>query len=602
MELVKRKFFVMFAILALLTLGIYSAFQDHANSTRRSAAKSVFKLSLGEAPNNFDPARAGIGQASFVLLNVYDTLYRYQYLARPYELAPNLADRLPSVSADGLTYTIHIRSGRRFADDPAFANGRGREVTAYDVAYSLLRHFDPQSKSSGSWLWSEVLPGAVAWGKNGANYAQPPADIEVVDDHTVRLHLSAPMAALPMTLTSAFAAIVPREAVTHYGVDFALHPVGSGPYRLRSFADNVARLEKNLNYDGERISLQQEGYDAKIHQAFGLAAIDGRTMPLTDELEFHYIASPQTQWAALQSQDDMHMGFVPPNAQDGVLQSRQPLIMNAAYTEQFSGLLSAWNDALFVSFNMRDADVGAAADPQIDERHRKLRCAISTAYDWPRRDAQFYGGTSAQFSGVIPPLAQNFEASRLIRRGADLTLAKQLLRDGGYQKDNLPIIRYASTGGVEMQAQFELFRGFLLELGWPVEKIQWQPFAGLGAFNEAVNAGNLMMMDMGWSMDYPDALNILQLYFGPYAAPQVNNANYNNPAFNQLFQQAMRTQNGPVRSELIKQMNDLIEHDCVAISGISRNRFVMWRKQFIAYPDFGMLGGYFLRFVAERAP
>ncbi len=47
------------------------------------------------APTSLDPAQASSIYANFLAVNLYDTLYRYKYLARPYQLEPNLAEGCP---------------------------------------------------------------------------------------------------------------------------------------------------------------------------------------------------------------------------------------------------------------------------------------------------------------------------------------------------------------------------------------------------------------------------------------------------------------------------------------------------------------------------
>jgi ABC-type transport system substrate-binding protein len=104
-------------------------------------ALKTFKYAMDQTPTTLDPAQASNVYASFVIANAYDTLYTYQYLARPYQLKPKLAVDFPVVSPDGLTYTFKLKKGVRFVDDPCFPGGRGREVVAEDFIYSLKRHF-----------------------------------------------------------------------------------------------------------------------------------------------------------------------------------------------------------------------------------------------------------------------------------------------------------------------------------------------------------------------------------------------------------------------------------------------------------------------------
>ena len=105
--------------------------------TNSSAPAKIYKHAMDGAPGSLDPAQAASIYANFLVVNLYDTLYRYKYLARPYELTPNLATALPEVSDDGLRLVIRIKQGVYFNDDPAFKDALGREVTAQDFVYSI---------------------------------------------------------------------------------------------------------------------------------------------------------------------------------------------------------------------------------------------------------------------------------------------------------------------------------------------------------------------------------------------------------------------------------------------------------------------------------
>ena len=110
----------------LLFLPLLLAGCSDPGETTRS---KVYRHALDGAPGSLDPVHASSVYANFLVVNLYDTLYRYKYLARPYELTPNLADGMPQVSDDGLSLTIHLKQGVKFIDDPAFEGAAGRVVT-----------------------------------------------------------------------------------------------------------------------------------------------------------------------------------------------------------------------------------------------------------------------------------------------------------------------------------------------------------------------------------------------------------------------------------------------------------------------------------------
>ncbi len=59
-----------------------------------------------------------------------------------------------------------------------------------------------------------------------------------------------------------------------------------------------------------------------------------------------------------------------------------------------------------------------------------------------------------------------------------------------------------------------------------------------------------MYYSQGWGLDYPDAENVFQLYYGPNAAPGANTANFRNAEYDKLYEQAAVMQPGPERTEI----------------------------------------------------
>src|SRR5258706_8109488 len=94
----------------------------------------------------FDPATVNDLYSRIVNSHIFEAPYKYDYLARPFKIKPNTAAAMPEVSDDFKTWTIRIRPGIYFADDPAF-KGKKRELTAQDYVYAWKRPYDPANKS-----------------------------------------------------------------------------------------------------------------------------------------------------------------------------------------------------------------------------------------------------------------------------------------------------------------------------------------------------------------------------------------------------------------------------------------------------------------------
>ena len=181
---------------------------------------------------------------------VYEGLYQYDYKTRPYRVHPLLAEGMPEVSEDGLVYTIRLRPGILFQDDACFPEGRGREVCAADVVYSIKRIADVQNGSGGYWAFRGRIEGLDAFraasSDGPVDYAQEVEGLRALDEYTLQLRLTEPYPQLLWVLAMMYASVVPMEAVEHYGEELKRHPVGTGPYQLKEWRRNY-RLEYVLN-------------------------------------------------------------------------------------------------------------------------------------------------------------------------------------------------------------------------------------------------------------------------------------------------------------------------------------------------------------------
>ncbi len=554
-----------------------------------------FRMNFTEVPTNLDPIKANSAYAGAIISNVYDTLYRYQLFTEPYALTPNLAAAMPELSNDGKTVRIRLRTDAYFQDSAIFLGGKGRQVTAADVVYSLKRHFIPTNFSDGAWLWQDNIAGVNAWVDAGAQMESDLSGLKALAPDLLEIHLTQAMPMLTSTLASAYSAVVPAEAIAHFGADFARNAVGSGPFMLKQFDGAKALLIRNPSFRPETFNLAAEGYLPAKHAVYGFADLDGRRIPMVDEIEIDFLTEPATVQLAFES-GTLDLAGVSTANMPRVFASQspptlQPALANTSYFRNYVELGS-----VFVSFNMLDPELGAAKDPSTDARHHALRCAISGAYNWQERVDKIYSHSAQVFSGVIPPSVNGFEPRNLGTK-FDLPGAKAALAAAGYTPTSLPTLQFGSTAGIEQRRMFELFRSQMVDLGFAQEKILWRSFPSFGSYIEAVNRGEVMLMDMGWQFDAPDAENVLQLYYGPYKAPQVNNANYQNAEFDSDFERIRSMPVGPERNAVMQRMNQRLIDDCVVISGAVRQPFSIWRKPWRVWPDSAMMAGRTLRFV-----
>ncbi len=551
---------------------------------------AVYRHSLPGVPADLDPAHSADAYAGFVVQNLFQTLYAYRYLERPYRLAPELAADFPEISADGLSVRIPIRPGQRFADDPAFAGGRGREVTAADFVYSLKRHFHPGTRSRGRWLWRGRIEGLDQWADAGADYDAPVTGLRAVNDYRLEIRLTVPYPQLAHTLANPLAAVVPREAVAAYGREFGIRPVGSGPYRLETFDSARAVLVRNPNFGTVTAELAAEGFQEPVHRRFGLAAIDGLTLPVLPRVVVEFIPDDAARWLSLNSTGGSQFVRLPADQIGQVLSDPEAGLLRPAYRDRYAAVPAPELGFVRIDFNLADPGLGQTPDPDAAERRRALRCALAGTIDWPERNRVFYQGMGIVLDALAPPGA-GFRRSG--PPPAHPALAELDLGDA-------PLLNYGHLAGVRGRQEYQYFRDRVIAAGYPADRVRGHAYPNLSDLARAIEASELNVYMLGWVMDYPDALNNFELFYGPNALPGANYSQYRNDKYDALFEQAARLAPSAARNELLQRMQAILDRDCVSVPGLTRRSVFLFSSAVAIYPDNGPVNGGVLRYAAWR--
>ena len=125
-------------------------------------------------------------------------------------IGPGVAEKWER-AADGKSWTFHLRKGQKFHN--------GDPVTAHDVKFSLERIMSPESIASGA----PALRRAVD-------------KIDVIDDHTVRVHTKGVIPYFAASLSRAVfmeGSVMPKKYIEAVGAKgFRDKPIGSGPWKF----------------------------------------------------------------------------------------------------------------------------------------------------------------------------------------------------------------------------------------------------------------------------------------------------------------------------------------------------------------------------------
>lgn len=163
---------------------------------------------------NFDPIKGTTGNDHALLWPVYDTLVKF---SSDMKAEPGLAKswEIP----DDKTIVLHLREGVKFQD--------GTPFNAEAVKFNIERTNSKDSQISDL--------------KNISS-------VEVVDDHTVKLHLSQPDSSILLALSDRGGMMVSPTAINKYGADYSQHPVGAGPFKMTNHVPN-GQIEYAANKD-----------------------------------------------------------------------------------------------------------------------------------------------------------------------------------------------------------------------------------------------------------------------------------------------------------------------------------------------------------------
>ena len=327
------------------------------------------------------------------------------------------------------------------------------------------------------------------------------------------------------------------------------------------------------------------------------------TYAFVDQLEIEFVTEGAARWNAF-SAGELDFIKVPVSQFDSVLSQRNPLTLNPQYDGRYNFEASPESGFIYTNFNMADERLGDHPDPDQNRRNHALRCAMVKAFDWEKRNEIFFYDIGRVFPGAITPSVPEYDPdgdTSYTKR--DLQGARDLLRANGWNEDTLPTLEYGFPNSVTERQIFEQFRNFMMDAGFPSSKIRPMIFATYGDYQRAYSQGKITLINSSWTMDYPDAENLMQLYYGPNAAPGSNSASYNNPDYNRLYEISAVMSESPERTQIYRDMNQMLIDDCVSITGIARTLLFLWDKKAIMKPDRSFLGGHFMRFVdlAETA-
>ncbi|WP_300676976.1 peptide ABC transporter substrate-binding protein [uncultured Gemmiger sp.] len=517
-----------------------SASTGAANATGEAAdaaeaGSNGFTVQLGPNPETLDPALNAAVDGGNTLITIEEPLL---IIDENNEVQPGQAESY-EVSDDGLTWTFHMRDGLKWSD--------GSDLTAADFEYSFKRLASPDTAAP----YAETVVGMIdgyqdAIGNpdaDGNTTTDPDWDALNVhaseDGKTLTVQLSYPCSYFDKLASFVATSPVQQATVEANGDSWCTEPdtyVCNGPYMITEWTPSERIvLSKNPYYVG--------GWDSsKI-------VSDTITLLLLEDSSASYTAYNSGE---AQLVKDVPTDEIPSltRAEDG----------GDFYLDEIMG-------TYYISLNDQE-------EPFTDVRVRKaLSLAIDRDYIANTIMQGIYTPATAlvgpgivdengyfmdNANGGEPYISDDYEAN--------LEEAKSLLAEAGYPDgEGFPTITYSANDAGYHIPVAEYLQQAWGELGitMNIDKVEWSSFIPMR------RAGDYDISRNGWSMDYNDPSNMLELF-------TTNNGNndgkYANPEFDQVIEDS-RVADKTTHFEKLHEAEDILMNDAACIPVAYYNDF-----------------------------
>ncbi|MGD0551353.1 MAG: ABC transporter substrate-binding protein [Sedimentisphaerales bacterium] len=535
----------------------------------QSPGPNVLQHRLQDKVKTLDPAEVGDVLSDAVTSEIFETLYGHHYLKRPYQIVPVLAEDMPDISEDMLTYTIKIKKGVYFADDRCFKNGKGRELKASDFIFAWKRIANIKMLSRSWWIFDGKVVGLDEFREytktcrtpSDVDYSHPVEGLMAPDDCTLVIKLKRPWPQILLLLAFTPTSPVAREAVDCYGKDVDSHPVGTGAFMLKTWdRGSYIEMVKNPTYRGEPYPSEGEPGDREA----GLLADAGKPMPFVDRIVWRIVPEDQPRWLLFE-QGDIDITSIPKdNFGQAIAPGRELTPEMKERNIKLSTILEA--DTFYIACNMEHPVLG---------KNKPLRLAISCAFDREKWIELFYNGRGDVAYGFIPPCMSGYDPNirQISKTEYNPEKARQLIAEA--EKLNggpLPGFKLTMQGTDTTYRQMGQFlKRSLEEIGLKIDA----EYLDFPTYLEKLRTKDLQIYQSGWIADYPDAESFLQIFYSK-RAPWPNETCYSNPQYDAIYEQASLMPDSPERTELYRKAERIVVEDAPAAFLYHRIFYVMY--------------------------
>ncbi|MBX2960015.1 MAG: ABC transporter substrate-binding protein [Flavobacteriales bacterium] len=561
-----------YIFVSIIGLSFYSCGEDE-NNQENTNTESLFgdtlKIALNQDIKELDPIRMVDGYSVQIVGQIFEGLVKFN--AKDLSIEPLLAESW-TIDESGLVYTFKLKKGVYFHDNKCFDAGKGRELKANDVFFSINRACNTPSANYAYNLLKNKLNGAKECYESEA--INEVSGVKVIDDYSVSFTLSKPSSNFLQTLATSSLAIIPEEATKSEKLTI----VGTGPFVFdnNSIKENIITLKRNNNYH--------------------IGDEKGNKLPYLDAVAFHIIPKSQDRLEQFQNKKiDIIVDLPSASIKDVVenqiadFESKPPKFVLGRYPELVS---------TYLEFNTK-------VEPF---KNVKVRKAIAMAIDKVKivdvvLNGEAYGPA---LNGIVPPAINNYDYASVIGIEHNIEKAKKLLAEAGFKDgEGLPLIKFF-IGGDENQllrVALEIQKQLLTELNINTEIVKV-------TFAEKLAMDQMAQGSMGisaWLADFPTADNFLNIGYGGYVPATLelpsfpNSSRFENSEFDSYFEQAISTIDEKKRNELILKAEQILINEAPIVPLWYNENYRLFQSNVVDYQP-NVMHLHYLERVRKIAP
>ena len=411
-----------------------------------------------------------------------------------------------TITDSAKTYTFNLRKDVLFHKHELFGLDSTRYVNANDFVYSFNRLEHKTIASPGSWVLNKV------------------DRYKAINDSTFQIKLKQAFPAFLGLLTMKYCSVVPKEVVEHYGSDFRSHPIGTGPFLLK-------RWEENIKLVFRRNSTYFENDE------------DGNNLPYLEAIAITFLPDKQSEFLQFAQGNIDFMSGLDASYKDELLTSDGK--MRELYTDDVNMIRGPYLNTEYLAFYI---------ESQVAEiQSLKLRKAINLGFDRGKMMTYLRNGIGIPaHGGFIPKGLPGFDDSIGFNYQPDI--AKQLVADFKSETGIVnPEITLTTTSNYLSFCEF--IQRELQKIGLQIN-VDVIPASSL---KDGKANGQLDFFRASWIADYPDAENYLSLYYSKNFAPNgPNYTHFKNTLFDDLYEKTYLETDPEIRAQVYTKMDSII--------------------------------------------